>query len=221
MSSGKPEQYYGQSRPEMRGFVPDGARRVLEVGCGAGGFSSQLRQPGRELWGIELDATAAEAARGVLDHVLCGDIDALLPTMPAGYFDAVIFNDVLEHMVDPYGLLQRLRKYMAPGGVVVASIPNVRYFWHVKEFLVEKQWRYRNFGIMDRTHLRFFTESSIRDLFEDAGYDVICLEGINGFRSWKFSLLATLLAGHIADMRFEQFGCVARIRGVDTAAAAP
>jgi hypothetical protein len=107
-------------------------------------------------------------------------------------------------------VLRRLKPCIAQGGVVVASIPNVRYYWNIRELLFEKQWRYRNYGILDRTHLRFFTKHSIADMFKEAGYEVERIDGINPFGSWKFSLLNLLLLGHIDDMRFEQFACVAR-----------
>lgn len=205
----KPAQYYGRQRSEMLPYVPAGARRIFEAGCGAGQFAAQLRTPQRELWGVELDPESASAARKVLDKVFCGDIDSLLAELPAHYFDCIIFNDVLEHLVDPFDLLRNLHAHLAPGGVVVASIPNVRYFFNLRELLLERQWRYRDYGILDRTHLRFFTRYSIEDMFRDAGYTLRRIEGINGFKSWKFSLLNALSLGHVADMRYEQFACVA------------
>jgi 2-polyprenyl-3-methyl-5-hydroxy-6-metoxy-1,4-benzoquinol methylase len=205
----KPAQYYGRQRPEMLPYVPTSARHILEVGCGAGQFSAQLRNSERELWGVEMDPEAADKAKQALDKVLCGDVDSLFADLPAHYFDCIIFNDVLEHLVDPFGLLRRLHTLLAPGGVVVASIPNVRYFFNLRELLMERQWRYRDYGIMDRTHLRFFTRYSIEDMFRDAGYAVRRIDGINGFKSWKFSMLNVLSLGHVADMRYEQFACVA------------
>lgn len=205
----KPSQYFRQNRPEMLPYVPSNAQKILEIGCGAGQFAAQLRSPKREVWGAEIDPAAASAAEQLLDRVLCGDIDTLIQKLPIAYFDCIIFNDVLEHLVDPYSLLSCLRSILIPGGVVVASIPNVRYFFNIRELLVDRQWRYRNYGILDRTHLRFFTKYSIADMFADAGYYICKIEGINGYKSWKFSLFNSLLFGHISDMRYEQFACVA------------
>lgn len=215
-SADKPVQYFRQTRPEMLPYIPDHASRILDVGCGSGQFGAQLRHTGREVWGAELNPEAAAAAKLVLDHAFCGDIETLMPQLPPTYFDCIIFNDVLEHLVDPFSMLRNIQPLLAPGGVVVASIPNVRYFFNIRELLVDRQWRYRNYGIMDRTHLRFFTRYSMADMFVDAGYVVQKIEGINGFTSWKFSLLNALLFGHIEDMRHEQFACVAEPQGERT-----
>jgi 2-polyprenyl-3-methyl-5-hydroxy-6-metoxy-1,4-benzoquinol methylase len=206
----KPPSYFKKSRTEMLPYVPSAARRILDVGCGAGGFSAQLRRPGREIWGAEYDPDAAQAAGGVLDKVLCGPIESILPQLPARHFDCVVFNDVLEHLVDPFQLLRDIQSYLTSDAVIVASIPNVRYLYHLREVLVDRQWRYRNYGILDRTHLRFFTKLSIIDMFVEAGYSIDCIQGINPQRSWKFSLLNAVLLNHIEDMQFEQFACVAR-----------
>lgn len=212
-SADKPTQYFRQTRPEMLSYIPDNANRIFDIGCGSGQFGAQLRLSGREVWGAELNPDAAAAAGLVLDHALCGNIETLMPQLPPAYFDCIIFNDVLEHLVDPFSMLRNIKLLLAPGGVVVASIPNVRYFFNMRELLVDRQWRYRDYGIMDRTHLRFFTRYSMADMFVDAGYVVQKIEGINGFTSWKFSLLNALLCGHIEDMRHEQFACVAEPQG--------
>lgn len=210
-SINKPLQYFGNERKEMLPYIPNDACRIFEVGCGSGQFIAQLRRPDRELWGVELDPKAAALAASSLDHALCGSIDDFLAVLPPLHFDCIVFNDVLEHLVDPHGLLDRIRTLLVPGGVIVASIPNVRYFFNLRELLVDRQWRYRNYGILDRTHLRFFTKLSMEDMFVSAGYRIRRIEGINSFSSWKFSLLNALLLGHISDMRFEQFACVAEL----------
>lgn len=206
------DAYFGRSRPEMLKFVPVDARKILDVGCGAGAFAAQLLRDGSEVWGIELDPAMASVARTRLSRVLQGSIEAALPSLPAHHFDCIVFNDVLEHLVDPFQVLRDMRPLLAPGGRVVASIPNVRYFYNVRELLLERQWRYRGYGILDRTHLRFFTALSMVDLFQQSGYEMLAQEGINAFDSWKFRLLERLTRGHVSDMRYEQFACVARPR---------
>lgn len=206
------QAYFGRARPEMLEFIPRSAQRILDVGCGSGGFAAQLMKPGKEVWGIEPDPAMAALASKQLTKTFCSDIETALGHLPVAYFDCVVFNDVLEHLVDPFSVLRQVQRYLCQGGCIVASIPNVRYFYNLREVLLDRQWRYRNFGILDRTHLRFFTEISMADMFADAGYRLIRQQGINGFKSWKFSILNALTRGHVADMRYEQFACVAQSR---------
>jgi glycosyltransferase involved in cell wall biosynthesis/2-polyprenyl-3-methyl-5-hydroxy-6-metoxy-1,4-benzoquinol methylase len=211
-------QYYDFTREEMLKFVPVGARRVLEIGCANGRFSELIRERQRaEVWGIDAEAAAVEEARTRLDKALHGDVHDLLGTVPAAYFDCVVCNDVLEHLPDPGRVLDGIVRVLADGGVVVASIPNMRYLPVLYELLVRKDWKYRGGGVLDRTHLRFFTRRSIRRLFEDAGFEMIRMEGIQ-MRVPVLYRLAFLIAtvstlGYYDDTRFIQYACVARVRG--------
>ena len=127
-------------------------------------------------------------------------------------FDVVVMNDVLEHLVDPWAVLRSLHRVLTAGGSVVASIPNIRYFPVLKKYIMKGQWQYRDDGVMDRTHLRFFTQRSIMDLFMSTNYKILKLEGINGIKKfpWKFRLLNTVTHHAFDDTRFKQFVCVAQ-----------
>src|SRR5882672_773658 len=105
-ANAKPAGYHGQARPEMVAFVPAGARRVLDVGCGEGLFGAEVKaRRAAEVWGIELDPTAAAVAGKRLDRVLTGDVASAIAELPRGFFDCIVFNDVLEHLVDPRQIL--------------------------------------------------------------------------------------------------------------------
>ena len=167
-------------RREMLGFVPPAARSVLDVGCGPGGFGAAHRQddPTRELWAVEVNEDVAAGAARHYDRLVVGPFPEALGG--AGKtFDCVVFNDVLEHTVDPWAVLRATVPLLAPAGVVVASIPNVRNVTVVADLVLRGKWTYRDVGILDRTHLRFFTSRSIRDLFADCGFDIEKLAGIN------------------------------------------
>lgn len=175
-----PPAYPFSERREMLAFVPPAARSVLDVGCGPGGFGQALRQddPTREVWGIEVDEEVAAGAARFYDRMVVGAFpDALAGAGKT--FDCVVFNDVLEHTVDPWAILRATVALLAPGGVVVASIPNVRNVSVVLDLVLRGNWTYRDIGILDRTHLRFFTSRSIRALFADSGFAVEALRGIN------------------------------------------
>jgi 2-polyprenyl-3-methyl-5-hydroxy-6-metoxy-1,4-benzoquinol methylase len=175
----------------MLAFVPADARTVLDVGCHLGGFGASLRRddPSRRLWAVEADDQAAAAARAHYDRVLVGTYPEVLAGSDQT-FDCIVFNDVLEHMVDPWAVLRATAPRLSAGGVVVASIPNVRHVKVVADLVVRGRWTYTDMGVLDRTHLRFFTARSIRALFADCGFAVERLEGINSlghvrFRFWK------------------------------------
>ena len=202
--------YFEHPRPDMLPFVPEQARRILDLGCGSGAFAASLgRQRDRELWGVVLDPGGAHSAAQRLDRVLHGDAIAELPNLPAGHFDCIVVNDLLEHLVHPEQLLAGLIDKLAPGGRLVASIPNVRHFHNCWDLVVHGKWEYRDEGILDRTHLRFFTRSSLRDLFTGSGWRLEQIVGVQPTGSLKFTLANLLALGSLSDMRYLQFACVA------------
>jgi 2-polyprenyl-3-methyl-5-hydroxy-6-metoxy-1,4-benzoquinol methylase len=164
-----------------------------------------------EYWGIEPVAEAASAAQGKLDRVLKGNIERDNLCLPEEYFDCLVCNDVLEHLVDPWAVLRSLRRTLRPHGYVAASIPNMRYFEVIRDLLQKADWRYVDAGTLDRTHLRFFTKISMTAMFQECGYEVLRIEGINSKKlSWKFAFLNTMLRGAWNDIQYLQFACLAR-----------
>ena len=145
---------------------------VLEFGCATGYMSRVLRDRlGATVVGVELNAEAAQMAAAHSDRVLVGDAEELDLEAELGgaRFDAILFADVLEHLRDPAALLKRVRPLVAEGGVVIASIPNVAHA-SVRLALLGGAFRYREQGLLDEGHLRFFTREGIQDLFESSGY---------------------------------------------------
>lgn len=164
--------YFEADRHELRELVPATARRVLDVGCGGGALGGALkRDRDIEVVGLEGFADAAERARERLDDVVCADLDALeeLP-FPDGSFDAMVFGDVLEHLRDPHRLLRTLRPYLAPGGVIICSIPNVRHWSVLFPLLVQDRWTYEDAGLLDRTHVHFFTLDEFARMLDETGF---------------------------------------------------
>jgi len=209
------QKYYRAGRDEMLPFIPEGIKTAIEVGCGDGAFGTALKAQGKvdEYWGLEIHPPSGETARQTLDKVLVGNAEHLVDELPDGYFDVIIFNDSLEHLIDPFLFLEKVKNKLKPGGSVVASIPNVRHFRNLYQLIFKKQWRYVDSGILDRTHLRFFTCESIKDMFEDAGFTIAQLKGIHGSRKRKVKILSLLSLGLLSDIRFLQFAVVARKSG--------
>jgi 2-polyprenyl-3-methyl-5-hydroxy-6-metoxy-1,4-benzoquinol methylase len=173
----KRNPYYGIIRRELIDEVPVGVHEVLEIGCGEGSTGAVLKAEGRALWvtGIELDEGAASKAAKVLDQVISGNIEHIDLPFADGQFDAILLGDVLEHLVDPWAQVRRLASYLAPHGLLVASIPNVRNWRVIAPLLFLGKWEYQDFGLLDRTHLRFFTRRGIINLFEENGFTVVKL----------------------------------------------
>jgi 2-polyprenyl-3-methyl-5-hydroxy-6-metoxy-1,4-benzoquinol methylase len=171
--------YYRQQRHDMRTYLPDNPGKVLEVGCGEGAFSAAI-DGAAERWGIEPNREAAAVAATRLDRVLPGRFDEVAEALPAGYFDLVVCNDVIEHMEDHDRFLRTIRGHLAPGGVLVGSVPNMRNYKVLFDLLFLKDWRYQDSGIMDRTHLRWFTHAALCRSLTDAGYSIQILRGMNG-----------------------------------------
>jgi 2-polyprenyl-3-methyl-5-hydroxy-6-metoxy-1,4-benzoquinol methylase len=198
----------------MLAYVPPGSSRVLEVGCGEGYFGEAIkRRDGAEVWGIELSEAAAAQAAERLDRAMAGDAAELIGELPAEHFDCVVFNDVLEHLAEPWAVLRDVRRKLLPGGTVVCSIPNIRYWHHLNDYVFGGVWEYGDSGILDRTHLRFFTEKSIRELFPRLGYRIRALEGIHPIdpvpRRYKLANMVT--RGLFRDTKYAQFACVAEL----------
>ncbi|HTR01912.1 MAG TPA: class I SAM-dependent methyltransferase [Thermoanaerobaculia bacterium] len=158
-------------RADLAALVPEGARAVLDVGCSRGATAAALRARGVAfLAGIEPDAEDAAAAAAVYDEVRA----VALESSGAGFgrtFDAVLFGDVLEHLEDPSDALVRVRAWLAPSGVVVASVPNVGH-WSVIDDLIRGRFDYVPYSLLSGTHVRFFTRRTLVDLFEASGYRV-------------------------------------------------
>ena len=165
--------YSGGIRTDVIGFIKRNRKvplRVLEIGCACGATLLKIKHlyKNAEVAGIELNAQSAKIAACLAD-VRCADIEKTPLSFPAEHFDYIIAGDVLEHLYDPWKVLNELKTYLKPAGRIIASIPNVMNYTVLFE-LINGNWTYSDDGILDRTHLRFFTLREITKMFEQAGY---------------------------------------------------
>ncbi len=164
--------YYENERQDVQKLINPNSKKILDVGCGIGMLGAVLKEKlYAEVWGVEYVNDIASLAAERLDMVITGPIEDAISQLPDKYFDTIIFADVLEHLVDPNYVLQKIKTKLSNKGEIVASIPNVRH-WSVVKKLLEGEWEYQDFGIMDSTHLRFFTRKSIFNMFEEAGFKI-------------------------------------------------
>ena len=167
--------YHMKPRTEVMSFLAEAPGTVLDIGCGGGATGKAIKEkfPGTRVLGIEVNPNAAEHARQWLDAVACArveDVDAARD-FPRERFDTVLLLDVLEHMYDPWHALVHVGGWLASGARVVASVPNVRNLATLSQ-IAGGRFDYDASGVLDITHLRFFTRSTLHELFSQTGYDV-------------------------------------------------
>jgi len=167
---------HDQHNPDLLRLMPRDLKRVVEVGCSRGALARAYAgvNPGCEYVGIEIDPEFAAHAQAFCTSVICGDIEQLGDAAFASLFpaDAWIFGDALEHLRDPWALLSRIRGRLQPDARIVACIPNAQH-WSVQARLNCGEFRYEDLGLMDRTHLRWFTRITIIELFQSTGYRIV------------------------------------------------
>ena len=203
----KATTYFANARTQIEPLLPPTASRVIEIGCGSGATVRWLKQTGRieKAWGMELFESAALQARVHFDEVVVGDAEALIETVfPGLQFDLMLCLDVLEHMVDPWRFLTRAQRLLAPGGRLIISVPNIRCARVLVPLVTRGQWRYADDGILDRTHLRFFTRESALALASTAGLVVDrCMGSV--LPNTRLAKLERWTRGHLSEFTSTQF----------------
>jgi len=171
-------EYYESVRGEVASFLPKKTfKRALEVGCGVGNFSQNI--VANEYWGNDL---IIKKPTYDFYKFFNGDFLTISKELPNNYFDLIICNDVIEHIDDYETFLKCLKLKSQQDAIFIFSIPNVRFFPNLLNLLVKKDWHYKSCGILDQTHLRFFTKKSIIRLFKNNNFQIDKIQGINRYR---------------------------------------
>lgn len=166
---------HDRHNPDLLAVMPAGCSRVLEIGCSSGALAAayKAQNPACDYVGVEIDPAYAEMARQRCDRVVAGDFEAfddagLADLLPA---NCIVFGDTLEHFRDPWAILKRLALQMRADDLICACIPNAQH-WSLQMRLASGRFLYEDSGLLDRTHLRFFTWTTIQHLFASTGFQI-------------------------------------------------
>jgi 2-polyprenyl-3-methyl-5-hydroxy-6-metoxy-1,4-benzoquinol methylase len=208
------ERYYGTARREVLPWLPQRVSRMLDVGCGTGATTAAVKNARAVSWagGIEYVDTAAAMAEQVCDRVWHGDA-ALAPLeneIAASSLDLVLCLDVLEHMADPWAMVRRLSALLGPGGRLVVSVPNIRNWKFIWSLATRGDFEYRDFGLLDRSHLRFFVRKTAVELASCGGLSLVEASSV---QRWRFPdvrwMLSRISAGRLDEVMAKQWLVVA------------
>lgn len=206
------QEYFSYTRKEILPLLPAAVSSVLEIGCGAGNTLEWIKSIRNCTWvgGVELSPDIAQQARERLDEVYVGNVEQMDLPIAKGSLDLVLCLDVLEHLVDPWATVFRLQELLKPGGALIASIPNVRYHAVLFPLLFRQKWEYRDAGILDRTHLRFFVKETALQLIASSGLlvDMVTATGLG--KSRKSQMVNAVIPSVLRSLFEKQY----LIRGV-------
>jgi len=201
--------YYFNVRDDLIQLIPPQAKSVCEVGCAGGMTGKALKEKGfREVVGIEVNEAVAEKGKSYYDKLIIGDVEKISLPFEKENFDCILYGDILEHLVDPWQLLKNHHAFLKRGGTIICSIPNIRHYKIIKELFFRGNWEYSEGGIMDKTHLRFFTLDSMRRMLEEAGFEITRIIKSPSGASW-LKLLNRLLGNPFIDLLVRQYIVVA------------
>ncbi|OGS22902.1 MAG: hypothetical protein A2252_07435 [Elusimicrobia bacterium RIFOXYA2_FULL_39_19] len=167
-------RYYQSPRKDLVDIIPKEVKKLLDIGCGEGTMGKVFKQerPDAFVAGIESNNVSTQIAKSNIDDIITGDVETVLIKFPNEHFECIVFGDVLEHLIDPWKQLKKYSKYLCKDGYILVSVPNVSYY-SIVVGLMFGRWHYKDRGILDKGHLRFFTLKSLKDLVETAGYKII------------------------------------------------
>ncbi len=208
------ERYFGTARHEIVPHLPARVTRLLDIGCGTGATVALVKSMRQVEWagGVEIVASEAERAGDVCNEVWSTNIesDPIEERIAAGSLDLVLCLDVLEHLVDPWSVVDRLSTLLAPGGRLIVSVPNIRNWKFIRNLLLKGDFNYRDSGLLDRTHLRFFVRHTAAALAAHGGLE---LRHVGGAQPWTGAdarrVLSVATFGALDDLMVKQWLVVA------------
>jgi 2-polyprenyl-3-methyl-5-hydroxy-6-metoxy-1,4-benzoquinol methylase len=205
----KDEGYSSNIRWDIIQLIPAGNHKILEVGCGAGHTLKKLKELGKakETVGIEINEQVTRELSHTLDRLYVGDVETVDLPPTENCFDYILFGDVLEHLIDPRGVLHSYKSLLRYDGYIIASIPNIKHYSVLLRLIFFDEFQYTDAGILDRSHLRFFTKKEILKMFTDEKFEVVDLIPVDGSKPGKrykdtlFTFLNSKLFAHLSSLQ--------------------
>jgi 2-polyprenyl-3-methyl-5-hydroxy-6-metoxy-1,4-benzoquinol methylase len=209
----KDRPYQSYIRTELVELLPVIEGRFLEVGCGTGATLEYLKSKGASyVVGVDINAESIEMARKRgLEFALAADVEKDALPFKEKEFDCIMLADVLEHFYNPWGTLKKLTPYLADKGYLLLSLPNIKYYKILRRLIFHDEWTYADAGILDNTHIRFFTLKEIKGLLVDAGYRIVQIKR-NESSSYKMNMINKLLFSRLDSFLTVQYYVMAQKR---------
>jgi len=200
----KPEEYYEIERHEIIDEITIGNHNVLDIGCAKGKTAEIIRSKGKakHVVGVELNAAIGEKAERLFDVLIIGDIEKVEVPTPFGHYDYILAGDVLEHLVDPWNVLLKMRDALKSDGKIIFSVPNIRNWTVWLPLVLLGRWEYTEYGILDSTHLRFFTKRTCIDMVKNSDMRIISIRPAGSRVSRIFNRLGMSFFEQITAMQF-------------------
>ncbi len=161
--------YYNANRVEIKSIIPENVKTILDVGCGTG--ATWKNEEKFIVTGIEINPEIAREAEENLYKVVIDDVEKI--ELGNAKFDCIVFADILEHLYNPWDVLKKYKEYLKDNGFIVASIPNIQFYKILRKLIFKGEWQYKDYGILDIDHIRFFTLKTIIRLFKSADIEIV------------------------------------------------
>ncbi|MGO9545648.1 MAG: class I SAM-dependent methyltransferase [Rhodomicrobium sp.] len=203
----KDHNYFSHARREVLPLLPQNFSRIFELGCGEGSTSRMIKSYYDVSFcaGLDIDERAISIARQYLDLALLDNIESTVLPDAVRDIDVILCLDVLEHLIDPWRVVRMLHERLSSKGVIIASIPNVRYFRVSLPLVFKGSWELADAGILDRTHLRFFVKRSAIDLMTSSGLHLQETQPLGLENGRKAHLINMLTGGVIEEFLAPQY----------------
>ncbi len=201
----KASVYFSRHRKDLISFLPEGTGlKVLEIGAGGGDTLFELKQSGKasEVAGVELfELKGTYQDNKMIDQFIVGNIEDITPNLNTNYYDAILFGDVLEHLIDPWSVVKKLTDFLKPGGFMIASIPNIRSRQAFKQIFLKGDFEYTSEGLFDKTHFRWFCKKNMINLLTPSSFELVSVTSNLELKKGSGTRILNQLTGRL----FEEF----------------
>lgn len=205
--SNKITEYYSSIRYEIEELLPDFSKNVLDIGCGDGSTLNWLKSNNKckNIYGVEISDASCLKAKKILNDVVNVNVEDDVDLFPGKVFDLILILDTLEHLVNPWNFLKKIKSKLSDNGSIVISIPNVRHYSIIINLFIKGEWEYEESGILDNTHLRFFTKKSLFKIFEKSDLKIIQVKKYPIDFNGKAKIFNSLSLGLFSDFLTQQY----------------